>query len=230
MATNTSNYSLVKPAYSDIADINDINGNMDKVDTALGALGDGFAIVSDNNTHVAITAGQYVYVRNHGSLAEGLYKANSNIAANATLTSSNLTAVSGGGLNDLAGDISALNGKIAKDLAMYNNSSAILRDGTTVQVTGSASMDAYNFIVFTMYYNGRQETKEIFIGGAESNNTYHLSIVSNGNDGHLRIFTIDFTIAGRYIVTPAVKYSYDFGAFQSYTGNDVVISAVRGYN
>lgn len=45
MATNTSHYNLVKPAYSDTADIADINGNMDIIDseiyntnTAIGAL------------------------------------------------------------------------------------------------------------------------------------------------------------------------------------------------
>ena len=57
------------------------------------------AIVANGNTHIAITAEQYVYVKNHGTLAEGLYKAKSNISANATLSTSNLTAVSNGGLN-----------------------------------------------------------------------------------------------------------------------------------
>ena len=32
MATNTTNYNLVKPGYSDTADIADINGNMDIID------------------------------------------------------------------------------------------------------------------------------------------------------------------------------------------------------
>ena len=35
MATNTSHYNLVKPAYTDTADIADINGNMDIIDTAM---------------------------------------------------------------------------------------------------------------------------------------------------------------------------------------------------
>ena len=38
MATNTTNYHLVKPGYSDTADIADINGNMDIIDTALNTL------------------------------------------------------------------------------------------------------------------------------------------------------------------------------------------------
>jgi len=97
MATNTTNFDLVKPAGSDNYDIDSFhNGSMDKIDSALQGLGTGLAIISKNNTHGAISSGEYVYVHGHGSLAEGLYKANTNIAANGTLTSSNLTAVSGG--------------------------------------------------------------------------------------------------------------------------------------
>ena len=35
MATATLHYGFVKPEYSDAADIEDINGNMDEIDTAL---------------------------------------------------------------------------------------------------------------------------------------------------------------------------------------------------
>ena len=101
MAGSTTNLGLTKPLYSEDADIDVINDNMDILDTAMAAVDSGLAIVSNNNTHDAITAGQYVYVRNHGSLAEGLYTANSAISANATLSSSNLTAVSSGALNKL---------------------------------------------------------------------------------------------------------------------------------
>ena len=37
MSTNTSNYNLVKPDYADDADIGDINGNMDIIDSALAS-------------------------------------------------------------------------------------------------------------------------------------------------------------------------------------------------
>lgn len=59
------------------------------------------AIVANGNTHAAISAGQYVYVRGHATLAEGMYRAASAIAANAALSSSNLTAETSGGLNAL---------------------------------------------------------------------------------------------------------------------------------
>lgn len=62
------------------------------------------AIVANGNTHAAINAGQYVYVRGHATLAEGMYKATSAISANAALSSGNLTAETGGGLNALNRD------------------------------------------------------------------------------------------------------------------------------
>lgn len=97
--------------------------NADKIDAGFGAsfdaarnvksvtdaLADAIAIVATGNTHAAITAGQYVYVKQHNSLSEGLYVATSNIAANATLSGSNLTADSSGGLNSV---YSALNGNL----------------------------------------------------------------------------------------------------------------------
>lgn len=104
MAT-TTNIGLTKPAGTDKALVSVINSNSDIIDSAAGGLMDAIAIVANGNTHAAISAGQYVYVHNHGTLAEGLYTANSAIAANATLTTSNLTADASGGLNALNSNI-----------------------------------------------------------------------------------------------------------------------------
>ena len=108
MATYTSNLNLKKPALDDDALITDINNNMDILDAAVNGIEDAMAIVANGNTHAAITSGQFVYVRNHNTLTEGLYVASSNIAANATLSSSNLTADSKGGLNALSEQIANL--------------------------------------------------------------------------------------------------------------------------
>jgi len=112
MAGSTNNYHFIKPADDEAADNTPLNTNFDNIDAALGAHDDALAIVSDGNTHAAIAAGQFVYVRNHGTLANGLYTANSNIAANATLSSSNLTADSYGGLNALNANIASHNSQI----------------------------------------------------------------------------------------------------------------------
>lgn len=87
-----------------------VRTNIGAADAAgLSAAQESIAIVADGNTHAAITSGQYVYVRGHGTLSEGLYKASTAIAEDATLTSSNLTAVSSG----IGGEVAALNSKIA---------------------------------------------------------------------------------------------------------------------
>ena len=106
---NTTNLDLVKPAGTDQALISVLNGNSDKIDqfagdtnTSLVSLADGMAIVANGDVHGAISSGQYVYVRNHTTLAEGLYTATSAIAANASLSTSNLTADSDGGFNSLS--------------------------------------------------------------------------------------------------------------------------------
>lgn len=102
-----------------------IPGRVTKAETSVNALEDGLAIVANGNTHAAIASGQFVYVKNHSSLAEGLYVANSAIATNATLTTSNLTADGSGGLNalkakignvgntDLQSQVTTLNSNIA---------------------------------------------------------------------------------------------------------------------
>lgn len=60
----------------------------------------GLAIVAVGNSHAAIASGQYVYIKGHGTLAEGLYKATAAIPLDGTLSSTNVSAASGV-LNDL---------------------------------------------------------------------------------------------------------------------------------
>ena len=134
MATYTTNLDLKKPAQSDKIRIADINGNMDEIDAAFGAVGEtsvatqlgdirgGMAIVSNGDTHDAIAAGQFVYVMNHSTLDDGLYTADSALAANASLTSSNVTAVSGGGLNALNSNLTTLSGQLSSKANMVKTS------------------------------------------------------------------------------------------------------------
>ena len=70
------------------------------VDTAIE---NGLAIIANGNTHYAIESGKYVYIKNHSTLAEGLYKANVTIPTNNPITSTNVTLASNlnGALNDL---------------------------------------------------------------------------------------------------------------------------------
>ncbi len=143
---NTTNLNLSKLAGTEKLKSfpSPYNDNMEAIDGAFGAgfgvsgkpsvnaelnsLADGLAIIANGNTHAAITSGQYVYVRGHGTLADGLYQATANIAQDETLSGSNLTADSSGGLNSV---YSALNGKIKQMVAH------------TVSVTTDSSGTAY---------------------------------------------------------------------------------------
>lgn len=103
MATYTPHYNLKKPATSDKIRIADFNGNTDTIDTTMynnesliAKLKADIGIVENTNTATHnISAGQYVIW--NGSL----YTASSAISSGATLSTANLTAVSGGGLNAL---------------------------------------------------------------------------------------------------------------------------------
>lgn len=90
-----------------------LNKQVDAISDSLSQTQDGIAIVSNGNTHAAISSGQFVYVKNHDTLAEGLYKSKAAIAANGALSTSNLTADGSGGLNDLQGQVAALNSNIS---------------------------------------------------------------------------------------------------------------------
>ena len=74
---------------------------------SINSLESAIAIISSGDTHPAINAGQYVYIKLHSNISgiadlpEGLYVAKSSISANAALTTSNVSSVSGGGLNNL---------------------------------------------------------------------------------------------------------------------------------
>lgn len=111
MATTTTNIGLRKPAKSDYVNVEtDIGDNMDLIDSAVNSTEKAVAIIADGNTHVAVSAGEYLYVRNHLSLEEGLYRATEAIAQNGTLTSSNTTAIT----NGLGGQVSVLNTSVGK--------------------------------------------------------------------------------------------------------------------
>lgn len=73
----------------------------------------GIAILATNNTHAAVTTGQFVFVKSHPNLTPGVYVATANIATNEALTSNNLSTVPNGGLNALKTNIDTLNSNIA---------------------------------------------------------------------------------------------------------------------
>jgi len=109
------------------------------------------AIVANGNTHAAIASGQFVYVRNHSTLAEGLYKATAAIGTNAALSTSNLAADTSGGLNDLQGQVATLNSKFTRkeyqfsDLAFSAGTIGTRGLQTSIDIT--SDMNAYGTLI-----------------------------------------------------------------------------------
>ncbi len=100
-STYTTNYGFEKPDPEADINVNPINTDLGLIDTEINNTQKSVAIISKGNTHGAIASGEYVYVYGHSTLTNGLYKATSAVSANGTLSLSNLSAISKGGLNDL---------------------------------------------------------------------------------------------------------------------------------
>lgn len=173
MATTTQNLGLIKPAGTDKIRIAQINSNMDTIDTKMGPVGStplqtqatnaassisalqrSMAIICNGNTHAAIAEGRYAYVRNHSSLSEGLYQATAAISANATLSASNLSAVSGGGLNALNGGLN----RLAAYVTLYDNQNGIFYDETA---TLSEAITNFRYLLLVFRTNGEYATQLI---------------------------------------------------------------------
>ena len=121
---NTTNLDLVKPAGTDHALISVLNSNSDKIDAFAGQTNDSlsaeqnglaYIVGNTNTTGGTLVVGQFVYVKGHSTIAEGLRKVTASISANASITTSNTDACSEGGLN-------ALNSKLTTN--KYDLSSA----------------------------------------------------------------------------------------------------------
>lgn len=146
MATSTPYLNLVKPAYSETADIGVLNENADIIDQAVSAQAQAIAgkpddatemplgsndttpvsqvianlqneigiVCTGNTCAISASTGQYVVLKNStiSGRADGLYTAAKTIPANTVIDSTYLTPVSGGGLNDLKGQVDALNSKL----------------------------------------------------------------------------------------------------------------------
>lgn len=80
---------------------NSMNTNMEALDNAYGDVISGLAIVATGDSHAAISLGQFVYVTQHETLDDGFYTAQVDIAEDAALSSSNLTAAQSGALNSV---------------------------------------------------------------------------------------------------------------------------------
>lgn len=123
MASTTTNLGLTKPAYSDDADISDINGNMDLIDAEAGKVRANVAANYDSSETYAVGD----YCLHDGSL----YKCSTAISSPEAWTAGHWTQIK------ITGELSTLNGKIANLLMVAQT------QVTTVNGYGIVSTNGY---------------------------------------------------------------------------------------
>lgn len=247
MATSTTNLNLIKPSGSDKIRIAQINQNMDILDEKIGPVGSsslqaqiaavdsGLAIVSNGNTHVALTSGQYVYIRNHSSLSEGLYKATAAISANATLSTSNVTKVSTGGMNELKSDIDSVNSQF---VTKSSGSMHDIKKSGLYYVTGNVSDKPTGnggYYSVTVYNNDLLvgifcSTDGYTFNVQYSNNTWTYQQIALVSQVKLKRITKTY----KNITLPSTDNPYaqidDYNGLGVNTGYYLVAMNIRGWN
>lgn len=230
MATNTSKYLLKKPAYSDTADIGDINDNMDSIDSVLFDHAGSIAVICMGNVcAVSVSTGKYVLLQKStiAGRTDGLYTAAKAIPANTVIDSSYLTAVSGGGLNDV---YTALN-----DRFMILNSGS-LHDITqtgiyylTSNVTDKP-IGIGGLFILSFYNNLLRVGKYISMEGDEFN------VISNGGTWtyspcNIKYVTVSGTTtsSGAIMVPTANQSSFYINGYITSGGPGFVIRRDNGY-
>ena len=182
MATSTANLGLIKPSGTDKIRIAQINQNMDIIDSAIGAAASGTTLqeqISSNNQAIVkqqeslayivgntnttgntLAVGQFVYVKGHSTIAEGLRTVTASISANGNITTSNTSACSEGGLN-----------------ALNSNMLHSIKSHTDYAFPCYASEVSDNNNKYIVQYNGIAVIKIIF----DSNLYSQIAILLNGN-------------------------------------------------
>ena len=144
-----------------------LEGDVSAQNNTINAIEDGLAIIATGNVHPAIANGQFVYVKGHSSLAEGLYRATASIGTNATLSTSNLTADGSGGLNALKGEVDSLNSNLAKMQAGQVTGITLTGNAQTeVTVTLKNSFSGgndYIAVASIEYYGNPSQTSAVLI-------------------------------------------------------------------
>lgn len=94
------------------AALTEIENDITDIETDVTNIVDGIAIVANGDTHPQIANGQFVYVRNHNTLPDGLYRATAAIQTDGVLSTSNLQADGAGGLNNLQSQVDSLSSNL----------------------------------------------------------------------------------------------------------------------
>lgn len=120
---------------------------------------DGIAIVANGDTHPQIASGQFVYVRNHSTLPDGLYRATAAIQTDGALSTSNLQADGAGGLNTLQSQIDTLNSNLAWK-TLYTAGFTFKNDiGQPIQLSGLTGCNLVSLMLYSESIVGANRIK-----------------------------------------------------------------------
>ena len=192
-----------------------IDAAQDEQIAASAKAGEVGIVITGKRPSVAVTAGQYVIVRGStiSGITDGLYTANAELSPSTDVTAANLTAVSGGGLNDIhdilnihtfgAADITELRSGIS----FYNNNARGYVIGSLcvfncVINSSGADIPAYTNL-FRLPYHPSGGESNFFIMNSTSFPSAIGFIGSSGyvqfraaipKNNYIPIFTVVFTI------------------------------------
>lgn len=133
MASTTTNLGLTKPAYSDDADISDINGNMDLIDAEAGRVRANVAANYDSSETYAVGD----YCLHDGSL----YKCSTAISSPEAWTAGHWTQIK------ITGELSALNGKLEN----YNGITLTPAENVTIDMNKTETIIAGRLVFMKLY-------------------------------------------------------------------------------
>ena len=190
----TPNLNLYKPSGDDyVSNVRDLNNNYDLIDTAIGSNrtaieNDRIAMAvyeSGDTATQAISAGQYVMWK--GSLCI----ASSAIPSGATLSASNLTAVSNGGFNELNNTLQ----KLIETQTYSGGGVSAYRMGNVcmINVNGHAAMNAWSSKTLTTLPTAMRPKAAVCFAAAHDVSEVNLTITV-GTNGNVNINTRDHYI------------------------------------
>lgn len=186
MSELTTNYNLVKPGYADIADIMDINGNMDIIDSAMKGIDDSKQPISDNS--LTTTA---------KNIPGAINELDADIALKQNITDNTLTTTD----KTVPGAINEVN---AKHLAAYSimTDTTLNSTETTYNTYSSRKFSDYTIIVFKMGSSSADVRRTVVLPTSlwNSGKTINESVLHGATA----------STASSYSVTPiTIKYNND---------------------
>ena len=176
-------------------DMEIIDEHMHNAEVLLEDTDESIAIVVNGNTAPkAITSGQYLFIKNHSSLATGGYHAKSNIASGATISSSNVDPDPNGIANSLKAITDTLNGNINSHSSY---ASSIVTDNVTINTAIKKTLE--DFAVFYLDFeitSAKSAMDNVMHGFPNAINGASYTVTALGHTPEREATTYRFSMTG----------------------------------